>query len=65
MIGLVGASNVVTLIILLLLGFRVFAFDLSDTVVVAAISATVAELASVFLIIVKFLFHVDMPVEFD
>ncbi len=65
MIGLVGMSNLVTLIILVLLGFHVSGFDLSDTVVVAAISATVAELASVFLIIVKFLFHLEMPIETD
>jgi len=65
MVGLVGLSNLGTLVILFLLGFQVAGFDLSDTVVVAAISATVAELASVFLIIVKFLFHIDMPIESD
>ncbi len=65
MVGLVGLSNLGTMIVLFLLGFHVSGFDLSDTVVVAAISATVAELASVFLIIVKFLFHVEMSIESD
>ena len=53
---LVGISNAVTLTIFFLLGFKVGGFHLSDTVVVAIISATVAELASMFYIILRYLF---------
>lgn len=55
---LVGLSNLATLVLIFLLGFKIHNFQLSDTVVVAVISATVAELASIFLIIIKYLFRV-------
>ena len=51
-----------TLGILLFAGFKIGGFELSDTVIVSAISATVAELASIFLIIVKYLFHTDSSI---
>lgn len=59
MVVLVGISNLITLAILLLDGFGLLGFDLSDAVILAAIGATVAELASIFLIIVKYLFQTD------
>ncbi len=53
---LVGVSTVASLTILFFLGFKVCGFHLSDTVVIAIISATVAELASLFYIILRYLF---------
>jgi len=58
---LVGISNAVTLTIFFLLGFSISGFHLSDTVVVAIISATVAELASMFYIILRYLFPEPPP----
>jgi hypothetical protein len=56
LVGLVAISNAVTLLLLFFLGFKVKGFYLSDTIIVAVISATVAELASLFIIILKYLF---------
>jgi len=56
LVVLVGLSNAVTFSIFFLLGFRLYDFHLSDTVVVAIVSATVAELASMFYIILRYLF---------
>jgi len=53
---LVGVSTVASLTILFFLGFKVWGFHLSDAVVIAIISATVAELASLFYIILRYLF---------
>lgn len=56
LVVLVAISNIVTLAILFFAGFAYKGFTLSDTVIVAVISATVAELASLFIIILKYLF---------
>lgn len=59
LVGLVSTSNAATLTILFFLGFKIGGFTLDNSVVIAIISATVAELASLFIIILRYLFPRD------